>query len=47
MKLQQTRLCIYPKDVQCTTNKSEHYGPILLNKVKEHFEKQKHQFVTV
>ncbi len=47
MKMQQTRLCIYPKDVQRITGKSERYGRMLLNKIKEHFEKQEHQFVTV
>lgn len=47
MKLQQTRLCIYPKDVQRITGKSERYGRMLLNKIKEYFEKEEHQFVTV
>lgn len=47
MKMQQTRLCIYPKDVQRITGKSERYGRMLLNKIKEYFEKEEHQFVTV
>lgn len=47
MKMQQTRLCIYPKDVQRITCKSERYGRMLLNKIKEYFEKEEHQFVTV
>ena len=47
MKLQQTRLCIYPKDVQRITGKSERYGRMLLNKIKDYFEKEEHQFVTV
>ena len=47
MKLQQTRLCIYPKDVQRITGKSERYGRMLLQKIKQHFEKKEHQFVTV
>ena len=47
MKLQQTRLCIYPKDVQRITGKSERYGRMLLQKIKAHFKKDEHQFVTV
>ena len=47
MKLEQTRLCIYPKDVQRITGKSERYGRMLLNKIKQYFEKEEHQFVTV
>lgn len=45
--MQQTRLCIYPKDVQRITGKSERYGRMLLQKIKEYFEKEEHQFVTV
>jgi len=41
------RACIYPKDIQCITGRSERYGRKLLNKIKSHFGKQKHQFVTV
>jgi hypothetical protein len=47
MKPQQTRLCIYPKDVQRITGKSERYGRMLLQKIKQYFEKEEHQFVTV
>lgn len=47
MKPQQTRLCIYPKDVQRITGKSERYGRMLLQKIKQHFQKEEHQFVTV
>ena len=46
MRTQQTRVCIYPKDVQRITGKSERYGRTLLQKIKEHFQKQEHQFVT-
>lgn len=45
--MQQTRLCIYPKDVQRITGKSERYGRMLLQKIKQYFEKEEHQFVTV
>jgi len=41
------RACIYPKDIQCITGRSERYGRALLNKIKAHYDKQKHQFVTV
>ena len=47
MKSGQTRLCIYPKDVQRITGKSERYGRMLLQKIKQYFEKEEHQFVTV
>lgn len=47
MKTVQTRLCIYPKDVQRITGKSERYGRMLLQKIKGYFEKEEHQFVTV
>jgi len=42
-----TRVCIYPKDIQCITGRSERFGRSLLNKIKAHFDKKKHQFVTV
>lgn len=45
--MEQTRLCIYPKDVQRITGKSERYGRMLLQKIKEHFQKEEYQFVTV
>ncbi|WP_457617549.1 hypothetical protein [Lutibacter sp.] len=41
------RACIYPKDIQCITGRSERYGRKLLNEIKAHFGKQKHQFVTI
>ena len=41
------RICIYPKDIQRITGKSERYGRLLLAKIKERNEKQEHQFVTV
>ena len=47
MKSGQTRLCIYPKDVQRITGQSERYGRMLLQKIKLYFEKEEHQFVTV
>ena len=41
------RACIYPKDIQCITGRSERYGRKLLNKIKVYFGKQPHQFITV
>ena len=41
------RLCIYPKDIQIITGRSDRYGRNLIKKIKEHFKKQQHQVVTV
>jgi len=41
------RICIYPKDVQVVTGKSERYGRTIINKIKEHHHKEKHQLVTI
>jgi len=41
------RLCIYPKDIQLVTGRSERYGRNLIKKIKEHLKKQQHQLVTV
>jgi len=41
------RICIYPKDVQRITGKSERYGRKLLEKMKKHFKKEQHQFITL
>lgn len=41
------RICIYPKDIQIITGKSERWGRDLIKKIKEHLGKQKHQVVTV
>jgi len=40
------RACIYPKDIQCITGRTERYGRKLLNEIKVHFGKERHQFVT-
>jgi len=44
MKVQ--RVCIYPKDIQRITGRSERYGRKLLNDIKTYFGKQQHQFIT-
>lgn len=41
------RICIYPKDIQRITGKSERYGRLLLAKIKECNKKEEHQLVTV
>jgi topoisomerase IA-like protein len=41
------RLCIYPKDIQIVTGKSERYGRYLIKKIKEHLNKEPHQAVSV
>lgn len=41
------RICIYPKDVQRITGKSERYGRSLLAQIRNHYQKQEHQFVSI
>lgn len=41
------RICIYPKDVQLITGRTERYGRKLLEKIRRHFNKEPHQFVTL
>lgn len=41
------RICIYPKDIQIITGKSERYGRSVIKLIKEHFNKEKHQLVTI
>ena len=41
------RLCIYPKDIQIITGRSERYGRSLIRKMKDHFNKEAHQLITV
>jgi hypothetical protein len=41
------RICIYPKDIQRITGRSERYGRKLLERIKTHLSKQPHQFVTI
>lgn len=47
MKTDNVRLCIYPKDVQRITGKSERYGRMLLQKIKTKLSKEEHQFITI
>ena len=41
------RIIIYPKDIQRITGKSERYGRLLIKKIKDHFQKDDHQFVSI
>ncbi len=41
------RICIYPKDVQCITGKSERYGRKLIREIKNKLGKKSNQYVTV
>ena len=45
--LSMERLCIYPKDVQVVTGKSERYGRSLIREIKKKFSKESHQLVTI
>jgi len=45
--MKQKRVCIYPKDIQRITGRSERFGRKLLNDIKHYYDKQPHQFVTV
>ena len=40
------RICIYPKDIQCITGRSESFGRKLIRKIKQHLDKKPHQFIT-
>ena len=47
MKEKLKRLCIYPKDIQKITGKSERYSRDLIHKIRAFSEKQKHQCITI
>jgi Fic family protein len=46
-KMKINRIIIYPKDIQRITGKSDRYGRLLLNKIRQKFLKEPHQFVTI
>ena len=41
------RICIYPKDVQLITGKSERWGREIIKKIKKKFNKEDYQLVTI
>ena len=45
MKLE--RITIYPKDIQRITGRSERYGRTLIKKIRLHFNKAEHHFITI
>lgn len=45
--MNQKRACIYPKDIQRITGRSERYGRKLLNDIKDYFGKESYQFITI
>lgn len=47
MTVKLNRVCIYPKDVQRITGKSEKSGRRLLKKIREQLGKDDHQFITL
>ena len=42
-----TRLIIYAKDIQRITGKTERYGRSLMRRMRKHFNKSTHQYITV
>ncbi len=41
------RICIYPKDIQMITGRSERYGRKVLQRIRQHLLKEEHHLVTV
>ncbi|CAM1333884.1 hypothetical protein H0I31_08050 [Tenacibaculum sp. AHE15PA] len=41
------RICIYAKDIQLITGRSERYGRKLLQTIRKLQDKEPHQFVTI
>lgn len=41
------RICIYPKDVQRITGRTERYGRKLLQTIRKKLSKEPHQFITL
>ena len=41
------RICIYPKDIQRITGRSERYGRKILQNIRTFLGKETHQFITI
>lgn len=41
------RVCIYPKDIQIVTGRSERYGRKLIAEIKKWLSKENHQLVSI
>jgi len=46
MRLKTDRVCVYPKDIQRITGKSEKSGQRMLKKIRVQLGKVDHQFIT-
>ena len=44
--MKSSRVCVFPKDVQRITGRSERYGRLLLHQIRSHFDKKSYQFIT-
>lgn len=42
-----TRICIYPKDIQRITGRSERFGRRMIERIKKDLKKERHHFVTI
>ena len=42
-----TRVCIYPKDVQCIMGKEYPQARLYLLKIKKHLNKEDHQLISI
>ncbi|WP_413998130.1 hypothetical protein ACMDB5_10055 [Flavobacterium sp. W1B] len=47
MKIEQKRVCIYPKDIQRITGKSYRYARLLQIEIKKQLNKQDHQLISI
>jgi hypothetical protein len=45
--LKVSRMCVYPKDVQRITGRTERYGRKLLKRIKDHLKKESYQLVSI
>ena len=41
------RICIYPKDIQIITGRTERYGRLVVKRIKKLYNKQPHQLVSI
>lgn len=41
------RICIYPKDIHLITGRSERQSREILRQIKKHYNKEKHQPITI
>jgi len=46
-KISEKRICIYPKDIQVLTGKSERYARKIVADIRRNYKKNKHQLLSV